>query len=357
MMFWIAASALLGLTCLALLAALARTADASAEGHDRAFYEQQLIEIDRQRASKFIGVREAEAARTEAARRLLAAAEGEQRGDPEISSRRLAAVIVLAIVPTVTLAIYVPRGAPEQPSMPLASRERPAPDLPQPTDVLAAVQQIETHLARNPDDGRGHEVVAPIYLRLGRHGDAVSAFSSALRLLGPTADRHANLGEAMLFQSDGIVTAAARSAFEDAAALDPRHAKARFFLALAAQQEGDAPKAARLLADLRGDLPDGDLKSEIDRQIARLGGAPAGGAAIAALPDQERQAAIRTMVEGLASRLAVGGGTADDWAKLIRALTVLKEADRAQAILAEARQKFAADPEGLKRIEAAGREP
>ncbi len=63
------------------------------------------------------------------------------------------------------------------------------------------------------------------------------------------------------------------------------------------------------------------------------------------------------MVEGLAQRLATSGGSAEEWARLIRALTVLKENDRAQTILAEARQRFAAEPEALKRIEEAGRAP
>ena len=65
--------------------------------------------------------------------------------------------------------------------------------------------------------------------------------------------------------------------------------------------------------------------------------------------------AIRSMVEGLAQRLAASGGSAEDWARLIRALTVLKEIDRAKLILAEARQKFAAEPEQLQRIEDAGK--
>src|SRR6266852_3408579 len=37
------------------------------------------------------------------------------------------------------------------------------------------IAQVESHLERNPDDGRGWEVIAPIYLRLGRFEDAVTA--------------------------------------------------------------------------------------------------------------------------------------------------------------------------------------
>ena len=46
----------------------------------------------------------------------------------------------------------------------------------------ALVAQVEAHLARNPEDGRGWEVIAPVYLRLGRFDDAVKARRNALRL-------------------------------------------------------------------------------------------------------------------------------------------------------------------------------
>jgi cytochrome c-type biogenesis protein CcmH len=359
MTFWIAAAALTGLTCLALLSALARKPPmAKAEGHDRAFYDQQVAEIDRQLALKLIGDREAEAARAEAARRLLAAAREEERvGASTGGSSNLAAAAVLVLVPAIALPIYMARGAPDQPSLPLASRERAVAGEGASTDIAAALQQIEAHLMRNPDDGRGHDVVAPVYLRLGRVPEAVRAYEAAIRLLGSTAERQSSLGEALVVQSDGVVTAAAKAAFEAAASLDARHAKTRFFLAMAAQQEGDKPKAIELLTKLRDDLPDDPLKAEISRQLVALGAPPKSGETIAALPAQERDAAIRSMVEGLAQRLATTGGTADEWARLIRALTVLSETERAGAILAEARQKFAADPDALRRIEAAGRAP
>ena len=51
-------------------------------------------------------------------------------------------------------------------------------------DLAAAIAKIEAHLAQHPDDGRGYEVLAPVYLRIGRANDAVRAASEALRLLG-----------------------------------------------------------------------------------------------------------------------------------------------------------------------------
>ena len=65
-----------------------------------------------------------------------------------------------------------------------------------------------------------------------------------------------------------------------------------------------------------------------------------------------RQAMIRGMVDGLAERLATEGGPAEDWARLIRALGVLGDTDRARAIWDEARTVFADTP-GLPTVQAA----
>jgi cytochrome c-type biogenesis protein CcmH len=358
MMFWIAAAALMGLTCLALLTALGgrrASGPAADAGHDRRFYEAQIAEIERQKGLGLMGDAEAEAARTEAARRLLAAAPAEVSAGGGTGGRRLAAIAVLIGVPAVALPVYIARGTPEMPGFPLASRPQPPPQPGGQVDVASALQQIEAHLQRNPQDGRGHEVVAPVYLRMGRHAEAVRSYTAALRILGPTAERHASLGEALVYQAEGVVTAEAKAAFSAALAIDPTHVKARFFAALAVEQDGDRPKAVDLFSSLRQDLPEGQLKDEITRQLAALGGAPKGGDAIAGLPQGQQQQAVRAMVEGLSQRLATNGGPAADWARLIRALTVLGERERAGAILAEARQKFAGDADELKQIEDAAR--
>jgi cytochrome c-type biogenesis protein CcmH len=356
MMFWIAAAGLMGLTCLALLAALGEgSAAATDEGHDRRFYEAQMAEIERQRGLGLMGEREAEAARAEAARRLLAAADAPVVRAGARASRLAAALGVLIAVPAIALPVYLARGAPDVPGFALASRAKPQPAASGQADVSGAIQQIEAHLQKNPEDGRGHEVIAPVYLRMGRAADAARSYAAALRILGPSAERHASLGEALVFQGEGVVTAEAKRAFAAALALDAGHVKARFFTALAAEQDGDRAQAAELLAGLQKDLPEGELKAEITRQLATLSGAPKGGEAIAGLPQDEQRQAIRSMVEGLAARLAASGGPAADWARLIRALTVLGERERAAAILAEARQTFATKPAELKAIEDAAK--
>jgi cytochrome c-type biogenesis protein CcmH len=354
-MFWIVAAGLTGLTCLALLEALGKRPAVSPVDHDRAFYEAQIKEIDRQESLALIGEAEAEAARTEAARRLLSST-GHLAANPGSElTRKWMAVAVLVVVPTVSLPIYLWNGAPDIPSFPLVSRTAEPVEEGKPVDLAKAVEQIEQHLARNPEDGRGHEVIAPVYLRLGRNDDAVRAYMMALKFLGPTAARHAALGEALATQANGLVTSEARQSFEAAAALDQDHVKTQFFLAMAAQQDGDSAKAKALLSRIQSKLPDGDLKAEITRQLQALAAVPAGGEAITSLPASEQGTAIRAMVERLAERLAGSGGTADEWARLVRALTVLGETERVQAIMAEARQKFGGEPEQMRAIEEAGK--
>jgi cytochrome c-type biogenesis protein CcmH len=368
-MFWIAAAILTGITCLALLASLRSTAPVVGD-HDSDFYKAQIVEIDRQLSLTLIGEKEASSAKTEAARRLLAVSLPENLSLSKISgislkTRKLAAAVTLLVVPAVALPLYGFMGSPSMPSFALADRtdraeggvsDQTATD-PNTVDINRAVQQIEAHLLRNPDDGRGYEVVGPVYMRLGRHADAARAFETVLRLLGPTAERHFNLGEALVYEAGGTVSARASAAFSSVLALDSDHLKAQFFLALGAQQEGNFLRARTLLSSIREHVPEGDLKIEIDRQLQSLETAPkiapSGGEGLAAFSQAQQEVAIRGMVDGLAARLAAAGGSAEDWARLVRALSVLKETGRAEAILAEARVKFADKPEQLKQIEQA----
>ena len=100
-------------------------------------------------------------------------------------------------------------------------------------------------------------MIAPIYLRLGRFDDAVKARRNALRLNGETAERQTELGEALVAAANGVVTAEAKAAFERAVALDPSDVKARYFLGLAAEQDGDREQAVAIWrAMLAGAPPD-----------------------------------------------------------------------------------------------------
>ena len=76
-------------------------------------------------------------------------------------------------------------------------------------------------------------------------------------------------------------------------------------------------------------------------------------AAASDLSAEDRQSMVQNMVSQLSERLASEGGSSAEWARLINALTVLGDTEKARAILAEARQIFGQSPRDLSAIEAA----
>src|SRR5262245_10899757 len=100
-------------------------------GSDVAVYRDQLDEIARVQNSGLIGAREAEAARVEVSRRLIAAADVEAAASVVPGAdrrRRLAALAALVLLPLGALATYLVLGAPQIPSMPHAARQATPPD-------------------------------------------------------------------------------------------------------------------------------------------------------------------------------------------------------------------------------------
>jgi len=61
----------------------------------------------------------------------------------------------------------------------------------------------------------------------------------------------------------------------------------------------------------------------------------------------ERLEMIQNMVEGLSERLASEGGTPPEWARLITALGVMGQTERAGSIYRESLQVFSEQPEAL----------
>jgi cytochrome c-type biogenesis protein CcmH len=219
-----------------------------------AVYRDQFAEIERDRARNLINEPEAKFAGVEVGRRLLAAADNIADFSQNSTARRAAALVALAGIPAVALGLYLLLGSPDLSGAPLSSRLAAAPEN---QDIALLVRRVESHLAELPDDGRGWEILAPIYLRMGRVNEAVKARTNALRLLGGNAEREVDLGEALVAEANGVVTAEARAAIERASVLDPRHPKARFFLGLAAEQDGRLKDAKIIWQGLVNDAPEG----------------------------------------------------------------------------------------------------
>jgi len=259
MLFWPLLAVMTGAAILAVLWPLGRVRahPAGAREADLAVYRDQLAEIERDRARGVLPESEAEAARIEVSRRVLALGNKETAAPAagSLLRRRVATVLALAGVPLLAFGLYGALGSPGMPDAPLQARLRKPLDQ---QDVGILVARIEAHLAQKPDDPRGWELLAPIYLRLGRGEDAVRARGQVIRLLGSNAEREADLGEALVVAANGVVNADARAAFERARAHDPANGKAQFFLGVAAEQDGNRSEAAAIWRALAENAPPGD---------------------------------------------------------------------------------------------------
>lgn len=326
------------------------------EGSEASVYKDQLAEVDRDRAAGLIAAPEAEAARVEISRRLLAAAD-QEHGRPAMQSnprlRRSTAILALVGIPAVSLAIYLPQGSPQLPDFPLAARNH----APEGQPINSLVAQVEDHLAKDPTDGRGWSVLAPVLLRLGRFDDAVRAYRNSITYSGETAGARADLGEAIVAAAGGVVTDDAKTQFKRALALKADEPRASYFLGLAAEQDGRKTDAASIWRAMLQKAPaNAPWRPVVQQALARVGGGLG-----PALSDQtmraaqnmtaaNRDAMIHTMVARLAGQLKQNGNDVQGWLRLVRAYMVMGDRAKAKSALADARQAVAKDPARLKQL-------
>jgi cytochrome c-type biogenesis protein CcmH len=356
MTLWFLFALMTAMAIFAVLWPLARSKGMSRSGSDLAVYRDQLEEIQRDRAAGQIGDVEAEAAKVEVSRRLIGAADAQAATPGPLPAatatwhRRLVAVLALVVLPLGAGGLYLKVGSPELAGQPLVAR---AADV-QNQSIDHLVRQVEAHLEANPEDARGWEVIAPVYLRLGRFDDAVKARRNLLRLGGETAERQSDLGEALVGTANGIVTAEAKTAFERAVALDAQDVKGRYFLGLAAEQDGHRADAVSIWRTMVTSAPEGAAWIGFVRgELARLEGGPGQEdlAAAADLDPAQRMTMIRGMVDKLSDRLHHDGTDLEGWLRLVRSYMVLGERDKARAAAGDARRALVSDPEKLRQID------
>ena len=307
---------------------------------DTAVYRDQLAEVERERG-RTLTPAEADAARTEIERRLLAAADKDTAdapaGDRTAWHRFLTPALCLA-VPLFALGLYLQIGAPGLKSVPFVARSSPATA---PATDESASSAMRAELVR---------AIAAVRARLAQQPDDPEALGA--------------LGELLTRQADGVVTPEAQLSLRRALEKTPADPRAMFYLGLAEAQGGDSKAALerwrRLAERSPADAPWlPTLRAEIER-VARAAGLPvpepspgtpqAPGPtqdqvqAMQNLAPEERTKAIRGMVEGLEARLgasqpATPADRAQDregWLRLARARMVLGEADKSAEAFAKA---------------------
>jgi cytochrome c-type biogenesis protein CcmH len=389
------AVALIGLTSLALAILLVplllrRHGPSSRDAYNLAVYRDQLAEVGRDLARGVLAADEAEAARTEIARRILALSPTETTPGASATPLAVATVAVL-LVPVAAWMLYWRLGSPALPDQPFAERTaagsrsiatNSAPvDKKAHIDIQDAVKRLGAHLKEHPDDLTGWLLLARSELSLGSFAEAADAYRHAAEITGNRPDIMGDWGEAQVLAAGGAVTPAARAAFE-AGLGDPESApRSRYYLALAKLQDGDVKGGLEAWVALAAEAPaDAEWLGLVRQRIAQAAGAlgidpatlkPAPGAATVAgvsspgspaapqsappatgMPSQgavaaaakaaadaspeERQAMINAMVERLAARLETEPDDVDGWVRLGRSYMVLNRPDRAREAYARA---------------------
>ncbi len=373
--FWILAALLSAVTVLAVARPLLRRADAVSDhamprvAADVAVYKDRIAEIETELARGLITQAEAEAARIEIARRLLASSSGDATPAKSSgtspaatagASNERAFMIVACAIPAIALGIYTTLGSPSLPGRPVAERlaQAPSPG----ADVEELIARVEARLRADPRDGQGWDVLAPVYLRLERYQEAADAFQRAIDTIGETTRRLSGLAESSVMANDGIVTETARKAYQRILELEPGRPDAVFGLALAKEQDGDLDEAEAAYRRLAQETPPqapwrAFLMERLEAIAERRGGGASGPSetaaeAVAGLPEAQRRQVIQQMVDGLAQRLKANGRDIEGWQKLMRSWTVLGDNKKAEAALLDARKALAGDEKALIELNA-----
>ncbi len=383
MLFWAIVAALTAMVLWTLVKPLLLPPESDdGSGTDVAIYTAQLAEIERDLARDILDESEAERARTEVARRLLAAnAAPKDRGT--LGKSPVAAGVIAACAIAISAGVYWQIGSPGVPDQPLAQRlatseamreNRPSqaaleaaaptpPPVNPPAAYLASVAELRALMPVRPDDLQGWELLAYHEAELRNYADAASAQGRVVALKGDAAtdeDLRRQL-DLMTLATDGYVSPEAEDVIRALLARDPDNIAARYHMGALYDQTDRSDIAFRLWRPLVEDEPDGYHSALARLQIADAA-ARAGvsytppevrgpsAADIANAQDmtpEDRAAMIGNMVASLSDRLATEGGTAADWARLITAYGVLGDVDQAGLIWAEARTVFAADEDAM----------
>ena len=346
-------------------------------------YKDQLAEVDRDEERGTLKADQAEAARVEIGRRLIAAADkaggkAEKNAAAEPGGDNMSPVSVIALavlLPAGAVALYLVLGRPGTPDFPLAERgdlstaARAADGGATPADIAAMIEKLQTRLNTKPDDLEGWVLLARTQMSQGNYAAGADAYKKALALEDDPR-LMTDYAEALVMTS-ATVTPTALKIFTAARARDPLNPKARFYIGMGKAEAGNVRAALQEWIDLVVVSPPGApwVPAVMERAIqgakklglklkdirpspeaaalAKAARAKRAKAAAAAGPSRaeveaaaktsaaERDSLIRAMVRRLASRLRKNPNDKAGWEQLAQAYDVLGEPEKA----AEARKK------------------
>ncbi len=246
------------------------------------------------------------------------------------------------------------------------------------------LQKLRQAVIENPGDLRGQKLLVGNEASIGDFKTAYRAQIKVLEIKGSaaTAQDFADLADLMITAAGGFVSPESEKILQQTLQRDPKNGTALYYTGLMYAQNGRPDIAFRIWRDLLARSAPTDpwvtpVRSQIQEAAAWAGveyslpqmtpnaafsglaftgsGSEASSAesytpnpsaddiaAAAELSDEERDEMVRNMVSQLSDRLTNDGGTAQEWARLIGALGVLGDKERASRIWAEASLVFGA---------------
>ncbi len=323
---------------------------ASRGSFDQAVYRDQLQELDRDLARGLITSADADAARLEIQRRLLAT-DKVPAPPSRLSRSPVLALIVFVVIAGGGVGSYLWLGAPGLPDEPFAARKAEVAHGGNPASLQQATKALAAKLKQNPSDAAGWLLYGRSLAMLNQWDQAEDAYRHAIDLGQTDPDVIADHAEVLVLQAGGTVTPAAEAAFRQVLKADPSSGIARYYLALAAMQAGEPRQAIEGFQSLLAEMPaDSPLRPQLGQRIAEAAHAagipvpelakgappaPAPGpdadalANAANMPDAQRQAMVRDMVAKLAAKQDADPGNLDGWLRLGRAYAVLHQPEKA----------------------------
>lgn len=374
-MLWMILTLMVALAAVGLTIPLIRRRDDArgARGGVVEVLKAQLGEIEAQAATGALPPAEAEALKTDVKRRVLAEGREAEPAARPLSERTLL-VLALGLVAIVVLAatgLYLKIGRPEAATPAPAGAAALPPGHPN-GEVAGMIAQLEARMKQAPGDAEGWRMLGWSYLQVGRNADAAKAYGRAATLNPRNGEYLSAEGEATVLAASGQVTPAAEDIFRKAVSLDPADPRARYYLAIAKDQKGDAKGAMDdWIALLKSAPTDAPWAPEVrtfvekvakERGVDLTGRLPPASAVAAAAPGpppgptsdqvaaagqmsaEGRQAMIQGMVEKQAAGLKANPRDLEGWERLMRARMVLGQADAAAQAYRDALKAFAGSP-------------
>ncbi len=344
--------------------------------YDIAVFRDQLGEVERDLERGVLASDQAEAARTEIKRRMLASADGRdvlEEGAVPPGLRGAGLALIAMIIPVGSIAIYLMLGSPNVPDQPLAARQGDIQAAQQRDHEMdGAVAKLAAQLEEDPTNAEGWMLLGRSLRTMEKFGDAARAFLKGIELSGRDPGALAEYAELLVMAADGTVPETAAKVFNKIAPAAPDDPRVHYYLGIYKAQHDDprgavqswvdlvavSPQGAPWLAEVRDRIRTTAAAAAIDvasvkptpglpkppEQPAPRGPSDEDVKNAADMTPEERDDMIRSMIEGLAARLEDEPNDADGWRRLAQAYRVQGEIDKAaqameRAIAAEKNQK------------------